>query len=308
MKEFFERLNRIGRPARPDLTEKDYRLHVLLGGIARDDFLRDGLLFKGGTCLLKAYLGYYRFSEDLDFTWGDPAVRDLSSRSAAARRCSGLIDEISVRLVRLAGGCGLGFSGRKRDPREVRIGSGGRMATFFLRYPSEMLGGEGVLKVEVNFIEKLLFGPGTRRLRTYVEAVDAGELRFLYRDLWNGYSAAVDFPCYDLREIFVEKARAAITRRGFNTRDLMDLHFIQRGAGLSLGRYRKAIIEKTGFALDLYRRYRENIRLERVPSDAGLAAGAEKLLLGPVPEDLSREMGKIQRRLDRIRDDISAGR
>lgn len=34
--------------------------------------LRKKLAFKGGTCLRKAYFPDYRFSEDLDFTAGEP--------------------------------------------------------------------------------------------------------------------------------------------------------------------------------------------------------------------------------------------
>ncbi len=66
MKDFFESLNVSGKPKRNDIIEKDYYLHRLLHHISKDEYLYSNLVFKGGTCLMKAYTGYYRFSEDID--------------------------------------------------------------------------------------------------------------------------------------------------------------------------------------------------------------------------------------------------
>lgn len=52
---------------RPEIVEKDYVLGWLLAGIATTP-LREGWIFKGGTCIKKCYFETYRFSEDLDFT------------------------------------------------------------------------------------------------------------------------------------------------------------------------------------------------------------------------------------------------
>ncbi len=71
MKEFFEHLNWLAKPNRPDIIEKDYHLHRLLKRMSLHDYFKENLVFKGGTCLVKAYTGYFRFSEDLDFTWKD---------------------------------------------------------------------------------------------------------------------------------------------------------------------------------------------------------------------------------------------
>lgn len=56
------------------LLEKDVRLHLLLGSLTRDPMCGPHLVFKGGTCLIKCYLDYPRFSTDLDFTWVDAAT------------------------------------------------------------------------------------------------------------------------------------------------------------------------------------------------------------------------------------------
>ncbi len=53
---------------RDDVVEKDYVLGWVLSGVGSEPALRDGWVFKGGTCLKKCYLQTFRFSEDLDFT------------------------------------------------------------------------------------------------------------------------------------------------------------------------------------------------------------------------------------------------
>jgi predicted nucleotidyltransferase component of viral defense system len=52
-----------------ELVEKDVILHQILTDLSKNTYFFDNFVFKGGTCLTKCYLGYYRFSEDIDFTW-----------------------------------------------------------------------------------------------------------------------------------------------------------------------------------------------------------------------------------------------
>ena len=92
--EFFQRLNREKSPARRDIIEKDYHLHGLLRAVSQDEYLSEKLAFKGGTCLVKAHLGYYRFSEDVDFTWRDMSLWENTSPTATRRQCSRTIDRI----------------------------------------------------------------------------------------------------------------------------------------------------------------------------------------------------------------------
>ena len=90
MKDFFNRLNEIGKPKRRDIIEKDFHIHVLLDRISREE----NFVFKGGTCLMKGYLGYYRFSEDIDLAWKDVTLWQNKSRSKVARECSKQIDHL----------------------------------------------------------------------------------------------------------------------------------------------------------------------------------------------------------------------
>jgi len=63
---------------RRDLIEKDVILHQIISDLSKDDFFAGNFLFKGGTCLVKCYFGYLRFSEDIDFTG---KTRAFSTRS-----------------------------------------------------------------------------------------------------------------------------------------------------------------------------------------------------------------------------------
>ena len=66
---FIDEISRINGIPRRNLVEKDLLLHRLLRYLSLHPEFNENYLFKGGTCLIKCYLGYYRFSEDLDFTW-----------------------------------------------------------------------------------------------------------------------------------------------------------------------------------------------------------------------------------------------
>lgn len=57
--------SKAGVPA--EIIEKDYLIELILFYISRDDYLKDTLVFRGGTALKKIYFRDYRFSEDVDF-------------------------------------------------------------------------------------------------------------------------------------------------------------------------------------------------------------------------------------------------
>lgn len=58
------------------VVEKDYILDWVLWGIYQNEYLRNNLVFKGGTALHKMYFSNWRFSEDLDFTTVNRIRRD----------------------------------------------------------------------------------------------------------------------------------------------------------------------------------------------------------------------------------------
>jgi predicted nucleotidyltransferase component of viral defense system len=79
--DFVNEVARVLDIKRKDLVEKDFILHQILTDLSKDDFFAPNFLFKGGTCLIKCYFGYLRFSEDIDFTWKDQtAFKGMSGK------------------------------------------------------------------------------------------------------------------------------------------------------------------------------------------------------------------------------------
>ncbi len=86
----------------PELIEKDLIIHLLLSRLAENPFFYNNFLFKGGTCLVKCYLGYYRFSEDIDFTWENQSILSRTSASKRKKIVSGFIDNLLSLVGKIA--------------------------------------------------------------------------------------------------------------------------------------------------------------------------------------------------------------
>ncbi len=304
MKDFFERLNVSGKPKRNDIIEKDYYLHRLLHHISKDEYLYSNLVFKGGTCLMKAYMGYYRFSEDIDFTWRNKDIWYDRNKSEIGKLCSIEIDTIAKHFKDIADNLALSFSGNKANTEEVNISSGGRIVQFFIGYKSEILNLPSRIKLEINFMDMILYPFKEKNLKSYIEDIDAEEIRFLYEALWKEYSVPVSLRCYDSREIFIEKCRAVLTRKAYKFRDVMDIYFLEKNNKLSITTYKKPIMKKTKFMLDLYERYRDNIKNLDFPSPDILTSEEMKLLLVQPPSNLKDDINRIHGELDKIREEL----
>lgn len=169
------------------VVEKDYALSYLLAGIAETPLLRESLVFKGGTCLRKAYFPGYRFSEDLDFT------------SREALSCDALLhalDEAAERMITHLQSAGpfavIVREEAHRDPHPrgqcvFRV----QVQFPWMRTPSCRV------KVEVTAGEPLLAGAVERRL---------------IHD-FPGEALEAVLPAYRLEEIASEKLRALLQSR-----------------------------------------------------------------------------------------------
>ena len=304
MRDFFEKLNALGMPKRVDIIEKDYHIHRLLNQILKDKYLVDNLAFKGGTCLIKAFLGYYRFSEDIDFTWKNKEIWKNKSSTQVKRNCSGEITKLTEHFKNIAQKLDLNFSGDKSKKDEVHISSGGRMVSFFIEYHSDILDKPNKIKVEINFVDHVIYPFKAQILHSYIETLDSEELEFLYEDLWNEYKKKIEFDSYDAREIFIEKCRAALTRKSYKFRDILDIYFMEREFEYSIRKFEPQIVEKTKFMLDLYERYQDNIEQIDFPSHKILDSEEMELLLIKSPEGLNKEVMRIHNELMEIKEKI----
>ena len=68
---------------KPALLEQDILIHRLLKALCDSPGFAGKYVFKGGSCLVKCYFGYYRFSVDLDFTWKDHGYLSVGGKARA---------------------------------------------------------------------------------------------------------------------------------------------------------------------------------------------------------------------------------
>jgi predicted nucleotidyltransferase component of viral defense system len=77
------------------LIEKDYFCSEVLEYLAARD---TELTFKGGTCLAKVHSGFYRLSEDLDFSISTPPSASRKERSRRGGRLGPIVRDIPGHL------------------------------------------------------------------------------------------------------------------------------------------------------------------------------------------------------------------
>lgn len=174
--------------------EKDYVISWLLWGVTQVDFLRENLIFKGGTVLKMTYFLEYRFSEDLDFTLLDSSIQDEKLLNAFSE---------AVQLIEEENGMQLKVS-------ELETHINGSIA-FYIYYVGP-LGGKienKSIKVDITRGEKMMNTPIDRKV--FKNYNDLPEEDYTLR-------------CYPLEEIMIEKLVALMGRS--QPRDLYDIWYL----------------------------------------------------------------------------------
>ena len=200
-----------------DLLEKDIWITYILQEIRS---LTDSkyLAFKGGTCLVKAYLGYYRFSEDIDLTW---LGRKIHRRVFRQQVIAPVMDNLSLE-----------WNKHDRVPTGIAGTHSGGVMSYFLLSP----GAAGAkLKVTVVFDERMESKPDLLKLHPMpVTTTNRRELSTTFGAIGVDYFRELDFLCYTLTEIACEKIRAILTRKMQfgRSRDLVDLFRIANGRNI----------------------------------------------------------------------------
>lgn len=193
------------------LVDKDIWITYMLREIYS---LPDGrhLVFKGGTCLVKAYYGYYRFSEDIDLTWTGGKIKERDFRGKVIGK---VIEELGLKWY------------EDEKVKGVAGSHSGDVMNYFLRSP-EPNGEASKLKITVAFKEKLEFPVQEIRLIGIKPSKERKELEALYGNVAIDYFNTQTVPCYSIQEIACEKIRALLTRKPqlVRSRDIVDLHKI----------------------------------------------------------------------------------
>ncbi len=202
-----------------DLLEKDIWITYILRELRSLDESKY-LAFKGGTCLVKIYLGYYRFSEDIDLTWFGSKIDRRDFRNRVLGTIMGT----------------LGLEWDKRDGLSTGIvgtHSGGVISYFLLSPPRDSTTIK--LKVTVAFDERLEFKPVLSRVNHVpIDNNIKHDATITFGDTATDYFDVTDVWCYTLKEIACEKIRALLTRQmqPARSRDLVDLYEISLNEGL----------------------------------------------------------------------------
>jgi len=252
LKEFIAFLKPVTRVKSEELLEKDFVINVILNELKNEEYV-----LKGGTCLSKVYLDYHRISEDLDFTLIDQSIFGGKTKQVK-KICSGKITAFGKKLDEISIKHGFDFKPVKSDKKYVEIGSNNKLVTFKIWYRSVFTGADSFVKVQVTFVEILKF-PITRK--TVAPLVDINLFSRIdkkYFEEFVGFYEPMKYFAYDVREIACEKVRALLTRKGMKTRDVADLYFIEKERKLKIEDLKAPCVEKAIFAINSYKKYREN--------------------------------------------------
>jgi len=285
--DFVNEVARVLNIGRRDLVEKDLILHEILTDLSEDNFFSDSFLFKGGTCLIKCYFGYVRFSDDIDFTWKDQTAFNKLSGNKIRSQLSKIIDKTGDMFEQIAKKRGLDFKCVKSNTDYVELGGSDKTCTFKIWYDSETLKRRTFVKVQINFVEQMHFAPKKGQLSGLLTG-NHWELDSLFPKETAEYAKKIPFAVYDIREILCEKVRALLTRQGTKARDFLDVYLIWKRFGLRPEDEEKCIVGKIGFSLKLYAKYRSHLKQKVALLNSGklFTWGTEKeLLLSDIDEE-----------------------
>ncbi|MBI4044736.1 MAG: nucleotidyl transferase AbiEii/AbiGii toxin family protein [Candidatus Diapherotrites archaeon] len=270
--------------ADPVLVEKDLYLQGLLLGLSGSKHFVENYCFKGGTCLTKAHLGYYRFSEDLDFTWIHQERFEKLSIKQTQQALSKEIETLLGLFFEMAPKLGLDFKPDKHDSKYVNLQGRNRFVSFNFWYTATQANQTGFIKIQVNLLEKLEHAPQLFKIHAIGHKYE-NELRIAYGEQAAFAIQAVSLHCYVLEEIAGEKIRALLTRHGFKPRDLIDLYYLNQH-GATIDKTRDLALKKIEF-MNRFERFKQNLLTKQLSENIETES-EERLLIQPLPKDFDK--------------------
>jgi len=185
------------------LIERDYYCSLVLRYFFSTD---TSLVSKGGTCLSKVYVDFYRLSEDLDFIIPVTAATRRTQRRANMEPVKHMFEKLPNVVPGMA--ISEAFEGHNES----------RQYIGYLEYHSTVVEKLEKIKVEVGLREPLL-SPSEFRMASTI-AVNP----FRGQPLLPTFTVSA----MALREAYAEKFRAAMTRKEPAIRDFFDLDYAIR--------------------------------------------------------------------------------
>ena len=214
-----------------EIISKDLLLTLILAEFEKEKGVFTELIFKGGTLLSRNYLQYHRFSEDLDFVYKESGILHKLPRKQRERKIKVFIDIFTQQLKKVTDSIGLDFSTNRSDTKYCSILHGRTVYTFRMFYAPQRY-----IKVEINFVEKLINKPKEMQIKTIIDFFDSKELLFVLGLTASNFKVL----SYTIDEIILEKYRALLTRKTLMERDLFDLYLIQNSLRVNT----KEVVEK----------------------------------------------------------------
>ncbi len=176
---------------------KDYVIGWILKGISQNPFLKETLIFKGGTVLKKMWFADYRFSEDMDFTFHGEGWGRAKIETEFASVCVWIYDQSRIKVA--------------LHPED---GSADQHKGY-LRFQGP-LGGERDIKLDISTDELIYYGVAEK------EVLD------LYSDKEENYM----IKAYSLEDSLAEKLRCLLQRS--IPRDIYDIWYLTEQAGVEI--------------------------------------------------------------------------
>ena len=286
-----------------EIVEKDLYVHDLLSNLFSDYYFKENFLFKGGTCLVKCYLGYYRFSEDIDFTWKNQDIFNGLSVKQQKKIVDPIKDETLKLVDRICKNIGLNFENDKSNKKYIEFSGNEMRMTLKTYYDSIILNAQSYIKIQINFLEHLSFV--NQKLTAQNLLLNASEdTKLLFPEDYDKYSGKVLVNAYDINEIVTEKVRALLTRTGAKARDYVDLYFISQKYQVSIDQFIADIVIKIQFATKRNQRYRNNfLSTEKTLKDGSMfkLGDEKKYLLTPInTQEFDAYVGMLENKLRSI--------
>ena len=264
--------------ANRDLIEKEIIITKMLFYLMQNKSFSQNYAFKGGTCLTKCYLGYHRFSEDMDFTYLNQKDFVGKSKNKLRETMSEKIDKLGKLIEAISKKLDLDFKIEKDNKRYFQFGGSNAFVTFKIWYNSLELGKETFVKIQVNHIEKLNYPIKELNANFIVPKNLEKDFSFIAGEDADILLKPLKIKVYDLREVLIEKVRAILTRRGIKARDFVDVFLIIKGNKLNLNDFKKEIIEKISDMLK-FEKYNQNIKNKETQLKEDLILGEEEALM-----------------------------
>src|SRR5213593_804330 len=127
----------------------------------------------------------------------------MKSPRLVRKHLSELVAESGKVFEEVAAQRGLDFKCVKSSRDYVELGGSNKACAFKIWYQSDILKRRTFLKVQINFVERIVFTPKRGKLESLLTGKHE-KLEALFTE-YKEYATVIPFEVYDIREIFCEK-------------------------------------------------------------------------------------------------------